>query len=325
MSSHQLLTPSPHPLRIVFMGTPEFALPSLQILIDGDDPVVGVFTQPDQPSGRGMALHAPPVKVLAEAHRIPVFQPAKLRVPGVLEQLESWQPDLIVVAAYGRILPNTILTLPQYSCINVHASLLPKYRGAGPIQWAIANGEAETGITIMQISEQMDAGDILLQKVIPIAPTDTGGSLHDKLARLGAEALREAVGLLKEGQLTARPQNEAEVTSAPLITKEDGRIDWGLAADTIERRVRAFNPWPSAYTMLNGKLLKIFAAQVEQLPHFSHTVPGTVVEVTPVSLSVATGKGILTLLEVQLEGKKRLPIEEFLRGHHIAPGLVLGL
>lgn len=306
------------------MGTPEFAVPSLQILIDGDDPVVGVFTQPDQPSGRGMTLHAPPVKVLAEARRIPVFQPTKLRIPGVLEQLQSWQPDLIVVAAYGRILPTAILTLPPYGCINVHASLLPKYRGAGPIQWAIANGEAETGVTIMQISEQMDAGDILLQKVIPIAPTDTGGSLHNKLARLGAGALREAIGLLKAGQLTAQPQNEAEVTSAPLITKEDGRIDWNLGAVEIERRIRAFNPWPSAYTMLNGKLLKIFAAHVEKLPRFPQVAPGTIVEVTPVSLSVTTGNGVLTLLEVQLEGKKRLPVEEFLRGHHIAPGLVLG-
>jgi methionyl-tRNA formyltransferase len=242
----------------------------------------------------------------------------------VLEQLQSWHPDLIVVAAYGRILPNTILMLPLYGCINVHASLLPKYRGAGPIQWAIANGESETGITIMQISEQMDAGDILLQKAQPIALTDTGGSLHDKLARLGAEALREAIGLLKAGQLIARSQNEAEVTYAPLIKKEDGRIDWNLDAATIERRVRAFNPWPSAYTTLNGKLLKIFAAHVEQLSRFSQAAPGTIVEVTPVSLSVATGNGILTLLEVQLEGKKRLPIEEFLRGHRIAPGLVLG-
>ena len=306
------------------MGTPEFAVPSLQILMSGDDPVVGVVTQPDQPAGRGMALRAPPVKKLAEAHRLPVFQPVKLRVPGVLERLQSWQPDLIIVAAYGRILPNAILTLPPYGCINVHASLLPKYRGAGPIQWAIANGETETGVTIMQISEQMDAGDILLKKVMPITPTDTGGSLHDKLARLGAEALREALRLLKEGQLTARPQNEAEVTSAPLITKEDGRIDWSLAAATIERRVRAFNPWPSAYTMFNGKLLKIFAAHVEHVLRFSQAVPGAIVEVTPVSVSVATGDGVLTLLEVQLEGKKRLPVEEFLRGHHIAPGLVLG-
>jgi methionyl-tRNA formyltransferase len=306
------------------MGTPEFAVPSLQVLLSGQDPVVGVFTQPDQPSGRGMAFHAPPVKVLADAHHVPVFQPAKLRVPGVLEQLQAWQPDLIVVAAYGRILPTTILTLPPLGCINVHASLLPKYRGAGPIQWAIANGETETGITIMQISEQMDAGNILLQKALPIAATDTGGSLHDKLARLGAEALKEAIGLLKMGQLTARLQNEAEVTSAPLIRKEDGRIDWNLDAVVIERRVRAFNPWPSAYTTLNDKLLKIFVAQIERSLRSSQVAPGTILEVTPVSVSVVTGNGVLTLLEVQLAGKKRLSAEEFLRGYPLQPGIMLG-
>jgi methionyl-tRNA formyltransferase len=318
------MSASPQLLRLVFMGTPEFAVPSLQVLLEGKDQVVGVVTQPDQPSGRGMVFHAPPVKVLAEAHHVPVFQPTKLRVPGVLEHLQAWQPDLIVVAAYGRILPTTILTLPPLGCINVHASLLPKYRGAGPIQWAIANGETETGITIMQISEQMDTGDIFLQKALPIAANDTGGSLHDKLARLGAEALREAIGLLKVGQLTARQQNEAEVTYAPLIKKEDGRIDWSLNAVIIERRVRAFNPWPSAYTTLNGKLLKIFAAQVEPAPRSFQAAPGTIVEVTPVSVSVATGNSVLTLLEVQLEGKKRLSAEEFLRGHHIQSGVMLG-
>lgn len=306
------------------MGTPEFAVPSLQVLLSGKDTVVGVVTQPDQPAGRGMSLHAPPVKVLASAHRIPVFQPTKLRIPGVIEQLRSWQPDLIIVAAYGRILPTTILTLPPLGCINVHASLLPKYRGAGPIQWAIACGERETGVTIMRISERMDAGDILLQKTIPIARDDTGGTLHDKLARLGAEALSEAVGLLKRGRLVARPQNEAEATYAPLIKKEDGRIDWSQDAATIERRIRAFNPWPSAYTTLNGKLLKVIAARVEETPNYSSTAPGTVIAVTPMSLAVATGAGALSLIEVQLEGKKRLSIEEFLKGHHLEPGLVLG-
>jgi methionyl-tRNA formyltransferase len=317
--------PRSQSFRLVFMGTPEFAVPSLQVLLEGKDQVVGVVTQPDQPSGRGMAFHAPPVKVLAAAHHIPVFQPAKLRIPGVLEQLQAWQPDLIVVAAYGRILPTTILTLPPLGCINVHASLLPKYRGAGPIQWALANGETETGITIMQISEQMDAGDILLQKALPIAENDTGGSLHDKLARLGAEALQEVIRLLKAGQLTPRPQNEAEVTYAPLIKKEDGRINWNLDAVVIERRVRAFNPWPSAYTTLNGKLLKILAAQIEPSPRSFQAAPGTIIEVTPVTVSVATGNGVLALLEIQLEGKKRLSVEEFLRGHPIELGVLLGI
>lgn len=319
-----LQSPIPSPLRLVFMGTPEFAVPSLRVLLNGEDPVVGVVTQPDQPAGRGMSLHAPPIKALATSHNVPVFQPTKLRVPGVLEQLQAWQPDLIVVAAYGKILSTSILTLPPLGCINVHASLLPKYRGAGPIQWAIARGETETGITIMGISKRMDSGDILLQKMIPIAHNDTGGTLHDKLAQLGAEALKEAISLLKHGHLVAHPQNEAEATYAPLIKKEDGRIDWSQNAVTIERRIRAFNPWPSAYTTLSGKLLKIIAARVEEaLPH-SSIVPGTVIEITPVSLSVATGAGVLSLIEVQLEGKRRLPVEEFLKGHRLEPGLVLG-
>jgi methionyl-tRNA formyltransferase len=305
------------------MGTPEFAVPSLQTLLDGHDAVVGVVTQPDQPSGRGMSLHAPPVKKLAEAYQVPVFQPAKLRTPEALEPLRAWKPDLIVVVAYGRMLPNSVLTLPPLGCINVHASLLPKYRGAAPIQWAIAQGEKETGVTIMRISERMDAGDILLQKAIPIEADDTGESLHDRLSTLGAEALRETLHLLKQGQLLARPQNEAEATYAPIIKKEDGRIDWRLSAITIERRIRAFNPWPSAYTTFGGKLLKIFKARPETQPSRTHVAPGTVTEVSPVHLLVATGDGQLSLLEVQLEGKRRMPIEEFLRGHAIQQGALL--
>jgi len=306
------------------MGTPEFAVPSLQTLLEGKDLVVGVVTQPDQPSGRGLVRHAPPVRVLAAAHHLPVFQPTRLREPEVLTQLQHWQPDLIVVVAYGKMLPQTILTLPPHGCINVHASLLPKYRGAAPVQWAIAGGERETGVTIMYIGERMDAGDILWQKTIPIADDDTGGTLHDKLAVLGAGTLREALQLLKGGQLSARPQNEAEATYAPLIKKEDGYIDWRQDADTIARRIRAFNPWPSAYTTLHGRLLKIFAAQQERSIPSSVPPPGTVAEVTPVSLVVATGGGYLALNEVQLEGKKRLPIAEFLKGYSLTPGLVLG-
>lgn len=324
MSDPRPPTPDPRPLRLVFMGTPEFAVPSLRTLIEGKDLVVGVVTQPDQPSGRGMVLHAPPIKVLATSHHLPVFQPSRLRDPGVLIQLQSWQPDLIVVVAYGKMLPQTVLALPPHGCINVHASLLPKYRGAAPIQWAIARGERETGVTIMYISERMDAGDILLQKTMPIADDDTGGTLHDKLAVLGAEALREALQLLQGGQLVARPQNEAEATYAPLIHKENGRIDWHQDADTIARRIRAFNPWPSAHTTLHGRLLKIFAARGERSIPRPAPAPGTIAEVTPVSLVVATGGGYLALSEVQLEGKKRLPIAEFLKGYQLTPGLVLG-
>ena len=324
MSNPQPPIPNSQFLRLVFMGTPEFAVPSLQALIEGKNLVVGVITQPDQPSGRGMVLHAPPIKVLATSHHIPVFQPTRLRAPEVLAQLQSWQPDLIIVVAYGKMLPQTVLALPPYGCINVHASLLPKYRGAAPIQWALACGERETGVTIMYISERMDAGDILLQKTTPIADDDTAGTLHEKLALLGADALREALQLLQGGQLVARPQNEAEATYAPLIHKEDGRIDWHQDADTIARRIRAFNPWPSAHTTLHGKLLKIFAARRERSIPRPAPASGTVAEVTPVSLVVATGDGYLALNEVQLEGKKRLPISEFLKGYQLTPGLVLG-
>src|SRR5215470_7308821 len=260
MPDPQFPLPIDRPLRLMFMGTPEFAVPSLRVLLEGEDAVVGVFTQPDQPSGRGMTLHAPPVKILAEAHNVPVFQPQKLRTPEVLARLHEWRPDLIIVVAYGKMLPNAILEFPPLGCINVHASLLPKYRGAAPIQWAIAQGESETGVTIMCISERMDAGDILLQRTLPIEKTDTGGSLHNKLSQLGAQALREALQLLKHGQLSARQQDEAEATYAPIIKKEDGRIDWTQEALVIERRIRAFNPWPSAYSTFQGKLLKIFKA-----------------------------------------------------------------
>jgi methionyl-tRNA formyltransferase len=297
----------------------------LQALLDGEDTVVGVCTQPDQPAGRGMALRPSPIKVCALEHQVPVFQPPKLRrVPEVLEQLTSWQPDLIVIAAYGKILPTTLLDFPPHGCINVHASLLPKYRGAAPIQWAIADGETETGITIMQVSQQMDAGDILLQKATPITKSETGGSLHDKLAVLGAEALREALSLFKQGKLIAQPQDEAQVTYAALIKKEDGRIDWSQDAQSIERRIRAFHPWPSAYTTLQGKLLKVYSARVVQSPA-SPAAPGTVLAAAPDQLLIATGSGALALEEVQLAGKKRLPITAFLKGHPQAPGTLFGI
>ncbi len=313
------------PLRLVFMGTPDFAVPSLRALLDGEDAVVGVCTQPDQPAGRGMALRPSPVKVCALEHQVPVFQPPKLRrVPAVLEQLTSWHPDLIVIAAYGKILPPPILDLPPHGCINVHASLLPKYRGAAPIQWAIADGETETGITIMQVSQQMDAGAILLQKATPITHGETGGSLHDKLAVLGAEALREALALFRQDKLIAQPQDETQMTYAALIKKEDGRIDWSQDASSIERRIRAFHPWPSAFTTVQGKLLKIYSARLEQSP-ISPAAPGTVLASAPNQLLIATGSGALALEEVQLAGKKRLPIAAFLKGHPQALGTVFGI
>ena len=312
------------PLRLVFMGTPDFAVPSLQALLESEDEVVGAVSQPDKPAGRRMVLHAPPVKECALAHDVPVFQPPKIRTPEALEYLQGWQPDLIVVAAYGKILPKTILDLPVYGCINVHASLLPKYRGAAPIQWAIAQGETYSGVTIMQISEQMDAGDILLQKAIALKPSETGGSLHDSLATLGAQALVEAITLFKQGSLAATPQDENAVTYAPMLKKEDGQIDWTQDARSIEQRIRAFHPWPSAYTLLGNKRLKILSAHVSDGDPSMLAAPGTIVDRTETSLTVTTGSGSLSITTVQLEGKKALPIAEFLKGRNITRGDQLG-
>ena len=235
-------------LRIVFFGTPEFAVPSLRALLAGRDPVIGVVCQPDKPAGRGQQLTVPPVKRAALRAGLAVFQPEKLRAPETLETLASWAPDLIVVAAYGKILPKHVLELPRLGCINVHASLLPKYRGAAPIQWAILRGEERTGITIMCMNERMDAGDILLQQEIDIGPQETYGELQARLAEVGARALMETIARLHAGTLMPQPQREDEMTLAPMIKKEDGRIDWTQPAVHIARMVRAFNPWPSAFT-----------------------------------------------------------------------------
>jgi methionyl-tRNA formyltransferase len=308
--------------RIIFFGTPRFAVPALEALVAGPDVVVGVVCQPDRPSGRGQQVHAPPVKEAAQAHDIAVLQPTKLRPPEFLESLRAWEPDLIVVAAYGRILPQTVLDLPRLGCINVHASLLPRYRGAGPIQWAILRGETSTGVTIMQMNARMDEGDILLQRATPIGAGETHGELEARLATFGAETLQEALALLHRGELYPTPQVHADATLAPLIKKEDGRIDWSLPAIEIARRVRAFNPWPSAHTMWDGKMLKIHRARAvgathaspEAVPsHAGDQAPGTVVAVGD-SLDVATGAGILAIDELQLEGRKRMSATLFARG-----------
>ena len=315
------LLPS-RPLRLVFMGTPEFAVPALQALLEGEDTVVGVVCQPDKPAGRRLDLHAPPVKNCAHAHAVPVFQPQKIRTPEALEHLQGWRPDLIVVAAYGKILPKTILDLPALGCINIHASLLPKYRGAAPMQWAIAQGETHSGVTIMQVSEELDAGDILLQKSVALKPDETGGSLHDTLAALGAQTLVEAMTLFKQGELVATPQDKAAVTYAPLLKKEDGEIDWARRAVSIERRIRAFHPWPSSYTWLGNKRLKILAAHLSTVE--ASAAPGTIINRQDKVLTIATGQGSLTLDRVQLEGKKAMPIAAFLAGHNLKPSDRLG-
>lgn len=307
--------------RVVFFGTPEFAVPSLQALLDGPDEVVGVICQPDKPAGRGQRLQPPPVKVVAERHGVPVAQPVKLKTDEVPNLLRSWAPDVAIVAAYGRILPATILVLPPHGCINVHASLLPKYRGASPIQGALLAGETVTGVTIMCMNERMDEGDILLQRRVPIVPGETYGELQTRLAALGAEALMEALAALHAGTLAATPQDHAAATYVGMIRKEQGAIDWTAPATRIACAVRAFNPWPSAHTLLAGKLLKVHRADADEEP--SAAAPGTVVGIGD-AIRVASGRGVLAVTELQLEGRRALSAAEFARGGALRVGDRLG-
>jgi methionyl-tRNA formyltransferase len=296
------------PVRIVFFGTPGFAVASLRALTDSGETLAGVVCQPDKPVGRGHQLAAPPVKRLASELGLPLLQPEKVRTPEFLESLRQWAPDVIIVAAYGRILPASILQLPSYGCINVHASLLPRWRGAAPIQWAILAGDAETGITIMQMNEEMDAGDILLQRRTPIDPEDTYATLEQRLARLGGEALGAALLELRSGTL------------APMIRKENGRIRWSDDAARLQRMVRAFDPWPSAFTELDGKRLKILRAHVDGSP--TTAAAGTVTSVAG-GLAIATASGTLIIDEVQLEGRRRMSAAELVRGQRLEVGTVL--
>lgn len=307
--------------RVAFFGTPEFAVPSLQCLLDGPDHVVGVVCQPDQPAGRGQQLQAPPVKRLAERHGVPVAQPVKVKTEALPTLLRGWAPDLGVVAAYGRILPRAVLELPRLGCINVHASLLPRYRGAAPIQWALLRGEATTGVTIMRMNERMDEGDILLQRSLPIAPDATFDTVQPLLADLGAAALMEALAALRAGTLRAVPQDDAAATYAPMIRKQDGAIDWTQSAAAIGRQVRAFTPWPSAFTRHGQRLLKIHRAHA--LADAPAAAPGTVLGLDDV-ICVATGAGVLAVEMLQLEGRRILPAREFVRGGGLAVGDRLG-
>jgi methionyl-tRNA formyltransferase len=305
-------------MRIVFMGTPEPAAFTLEQLLGGPDPVVGVVTQPDRPAGRGQRSAASPVKGVAEGRRIPVLTPEKVRGPDFLNALKSWAPDLIVVVAYGRILPRSILEIAPHGCLNVHYSLLPKYRGAAPIAWAILNGEETSGVTTMRLEEKMDAGPIYLQTEVAIAPRETQASLQDKLAPVGATLLLKTIHAIKEGTVAPRLQREEEASYAPMLKKEDGRIDWNQPAESLERRVRAFYPWPSAFTCWQGKLLKVHRSAA-----IAATVkgsPGQVERADSGGLWICTGRGVLALEEVQLENKKRLSATEFLKGARIRPG-----
>lgn len=311
------------PMRIVFMGTPEFAVPSLELLLRSPDHVVGVVTQPDRPKGRGQTVILSPIKLLAQRAQVPILQPLKMKDPAFLESLAAWRPDLIAVAAFGRILPKAILDLPPKGCINVHGSLLPKYRGAGPIQWAVINGERETGITTMLMDEGMDTGQILLQEPVPIAADDTAGSLSAKLADVGGRLLIETLRCLAEGRLTPRPQDHAQATMAPLLKKEDGLIDWTLPAGVIANRIRGLSPWPGAYTYLGEERWIVWNASADD-PTAPAVPPGTVVEAAKEGLSVATGSGLLRITEFQPANSRRMSVAQYLSGHQLKPGLRLG-
>jgi methionyl-tRNA formyltransferase len=297
------------------MGTPEFAVPSLAALFDIGE-VVAVVTQPDKPKGRGQALAISPVKAFAQERGVPVLQPQKLRTPPFSEELRKLAPDVCVVTAYGKILPKDLLETPTRGCVNVHASLLPRFRGAAPIQWAIAHGDAETGVSLMVMDEGLDTGPVLAEKRLPIAAEETSASLHDRLSSLGGELLRQYLPAYLRGELKPVPQPSEGVVLAPIIQKEDGRLDFTRPAVELERRVRAFTPWPGAFTSLEGKLLKVHRVKVGE----ARGEPGTVLAAGPQGLEVACREGSLVLVEVQLEGKRVMKVGEFLAGHKVAQG-----
>lgn len=308
-------------MRIVFMGTPVVAAVSLEKLLDSRHSVAGVVTQPERAVGRGQKPASSPVRQAADKRGVPTLAPEKVRDPAFLAALGAWQPEIIVVVAYGRILPRSILELAPHGCLNVHYSLLPKYRGAAPVTWAVVNGEEKSGVTTMRLVEKMDAGPIYLQRELPLAPDETTASLQAKLAPLGAELLLETLAGLETGKLAAKEQNEAEATLAPMLKKEDGLIDWKLPAAAIERRVRGFTPWPSAYTHVSGQTMKIHRASIEAE---ATGAPGEVIRADHGGFWVATGKGALALQEVQLENRKRVTAAEFLNGARIEKGALLG-
>ena len=307
-------------MKIIFMGTPDFAVGTLRSLAEAGHEITLVVSQPDKPKGRGHAMVPTPVKVVAEELGIPVFQPVKIReAKDVLEKTEA---DVCVVAAFGQIIPASILHMKKYGCINVHASLLPKYRGAAPIQWAVIDGEKESGVTIMQMDEGLDTGDMLAKAIVPLDEKETGGSLFDKLSEAGGRLCVETLAKLEKGEITPEKQGESPTAYASMLDKKMGNIDWNKSAVVIERLVRGLNPWPSAYTHLDGKTLKIWACDV--LPQSaSKGESGEILEVTKDAIHVQTGDGILVLREIQLAGKARMDAGAFLRGYKVVPGTVL--
>ena len=306
----------PATVRTVFMGTPEFAVPTLDVLLQAGLNLVGVYTQPDRPKGRGQALAAPPVKEMALLHNIPVFQPQKLRAPEVVEELRALAPDLIVVVAFGQILPRSVLEIPRYGCMNVHASLLPKYRGAAPINQAIIDGETETGITTMLMDVGLDTGPMLLKRALSIGPDETAGELHDRLCVLGGETMAATLQLLLRGELHPQVQDDSQTCYAAMLKKEDGRINWSQSAQQIHNRIRGLAPWPGTYTFLHGEPLKLFLTRVEA----GEGEPGSILPPAADAVRIACGSGVLAVRELQLPGKKRLAAADFLRGCPLPAG-----
>lgn len=307
--------------RILFMGTPAFALPALRLLHERNHLVVGVVTQLDRPQGRGLKEAAPPVKILAQELSIPVYQPTKVKDESFLDVFKKINPDMVVVVAFGQILPKVIIDYPPLKCLNIHPSLLPKYRGAAPMNWAIINGEKKTGVTIMLMDEGMDSGDILLQEETDIGPSETFGELHDRLARIGAELLLVAIDHVVNRTAQRTPQDSTQVTFAPRLTKETGKIIWHNKANDIVNLIRGLSPTPAAYTFLNGQNLKIFAAEARE--GRVDDTPGTILAPSAEGLPVAATDGFVLLKEIQPAGKKRMPIADFLRGHPIKAKTVL--
>lgn len=308
-------------MRIVFMGTPDFAVPTLEALVKGGHQVVAAVTQPDKPKGRGKAVLMTPVKEKAIELSIPVYQPVKARTPEFVKILQELNPDVIVVVAFGQLLPKEILDLPKYGCVNVHASLLPKYRGAAPIQWAVIDGEKESGVATMQMAEGLDTGDILEMEKITLDEKETGGSLFDKLSLMGGNLILSTLKKLEDGTAVRTPQGETTTGYAKMLKKSMGEIDWTMDAVKIERLIRGLNPWPSAYTFLDGKTLKIWSADV--LEPEKNGIPGKV-HVEKERMLVETGSGLLSVKELQLEGKKRMETAAFLRGFSVEDGVILG-
>jgi methionyl-tRNA formyltransferase len=304
------------PWRVIFLGTPAFGVPTLSELLAAGEDVIGVITQPDKPQGRGQRLSPPPVKELALAHGLKVLQPAKLKDPGFMGALRELAPELMVVAAYGRILTHELLALPTAGFLNVHASLLPKYRGAAPINWALIRGEKETGVTIMWVTYEVDAGPVFLQDKVPIREKDNAGTLAARLAQRGAELLVEALKLLRQGKAIRKPQPEEGVTYAPPITPEMRRLNWKLPAVEVHGWIRGLDPNPGAYTHLKGQRLKLFGARLRTSGGQS-AAPGAVLSLQHDGLEIACGRGSITVKELQLAGHKRLPVAEFQRGHPI--------